>query len=309
MQIEDRSSLKTLSQDITAILIDPVKEHLKGIDHLVISPDGGLHLLPFEALLLDDTYLIERYSVKYVPSMSVYDVIDDPRIRVFDNELLAMASTDTPSSLSTLAYAMAEVDSISTYYSNSTILKHKQASEDAFKNLPLSGYRIIHLAAHGRLDEHLPDQSGLMLAAITSLSPVAEDGYLNAREIAQMDINSELVVLSACNTGKGRVIHGEGVLGLQRAFLSAGASSVMVSLWNIFDRSTPVFMDTFYRELVEAQQEQTTFMDMLKRSIGVSASDLVDYKTLALQRAKNKMIKHPYYHHPVHWAPFILTGK
>ena len=134
-------------------------------------------------------------------------------------------------------------------------------------------------------------------------------GFLNAREISQLDIEANLVVLSACNTGTGKVINGEGVMGLQRSLFISGASSVVVSLWSIFDRSTPVFMNKFYNQMISFEEEEISLLDKLKMAANWYEPDLVDYKTLALQQTKIEMIEHPYYSHPVHWAPFVITGK
>ena len=98
-------------------------------------------------------------------------------------------------------------------------------------------------------------------------------------------------------------------MGLQRSMLSAGATSVIVSLWNIFDRSTPLFMNIFYENLLEIEEEELSFLDRIKQYADLYEPDLIDYKTLALQQAKLEMINHPYYNHPVHWAPFVITGK
>lgn len=318
---ESESDLFTKSQTITNLLIDPVRTHLTGIDHIIISPDGPLHLLPFEALRYDDNYLIEDFSVKYLPSISVYNQIEYQPTKDFSKDLLAVAGTgfesgdgfigsSSQSSFATLPYSLAEVDSISRNFSNSTILKNEEVTEFAFKNLTISDYRLLHLATHGNIDEKLPDQSGLILSKkIGTESLFGEDGYLNAREISQIPITAELVVLSACNTGTGKVINGEGVMGLQQSFLSAGASSVIVSLWNIFDRSTPIFMNNFYEYLLEFEEEEISFLDEIRMMAGFYTPELVDYKTRALQQAKIEMIDHPYFNHPVHWAPFVLTGK
>lgn len=83
----------------------------------------------------------------------------------------------------------------------------------------------------------------------------------------------------------------------------------MVSLWSIFDRSTPIFMNKFYKNLLEIEDEELSFIDKALMYANLYSSDIVDFKTLALQQTKKQMIEHPYYNHPVHWAPFVLTGK
>jgi CHAT domain-containing protein len=116
-------------------------------------------------------------------------------------------------------------------------------------------------------------------------------------------------VLSACNTGAGKVINGEGLLGLQRSFLVAGASSVVASLWSIYDRSTPLFMSEFYDNLIKYEEDEFGWFDKFLVWGDWFEPKLVDYKTIALRDAKLEMLDHPYYSHPVHWASFTITGK
>jgi CHAT domain-containing protein len=313
--------LQAASNILTNILFTPIEDKLSDIEHLIIIPDGPLHLLPFEALRINDEYLIERFAIKYIPSVSVLSVINERQPIDFERSLLGLASSGFESgdnlaiarsqaSFSTLPYTLAEIDSIQTNFPESKILKNEMVTEAAFKALDLSEYRFMHFATHGNINESVPDQSGLILSKKTETETLfGEDGYLNAREISQLSINANLVVLSACNTGVGRIINGEGVMGLQRSFLAAGASSVMVSLWSIFDRSTPIFMNLFYENLLEIEDDELSFIDKAMMYANLYSSDIVDFKTLALQQTKKQMIEHPYYNHPVHWAPFILTGK
>lgn len=318
---QDEVQLQAASTKLTDTLLDSIMDELSDIEHLIIIPDGPLHLLPFEALRINDEYLIERFAIKYIPSVSVLSVINERQPLDFERSLLGLASSGFESgddlavarsqaSFSTLPYTLAEIDSIQTNFPESKILKNETVTEAAFKALDLSEYRFMHFATHGNINESVPDQSGLILSKKTETETLfGEDGYLNAREISQLSISANLVVLSACNTGIGRIINGEGVMGLQRSFLAAGASSVMVSLWNIFDRSTPIFMNLFYENLLEIEDDKLSFIDKAMMYANLYSSDIVDFKTLALQQTKKQMIEHPYYSHPVHWAPFILTGK
>lgn len=114
----------------------------------------------------------------------------------------------------------------------------------------------------------------------------AEDGYLQASEIYRLPLRSDLVVLSACETGRGRLVRGEGVLGLPRAFFYAGASSVVVSLWSVSDRSTTRLMQGFYEQLAGKKRARAE----------------------ALRRAKEDLRRDPEFAHPFHWAPFVLMG-
>lgn len=318
---EEIDELRSQSAELSRFLLDPVAEYLSDIEHLVIIPDGPLHLLPFEALSMGEDYLIERFSVKYIPSVSVYNVIEATNSTNYDRDVLGVAGSgfesgdgfyeaSSQASFSTLPYALAEVDSVSSSFKDAMILKNEEVTEATFKNIELNNFRFIHLATHGEINEFEPSQSGLILSKKTGTELLfGEDGFLNAREISQLDIPAELVILSACNTGNGKVINGEGVMGLQRSFLVAGASSVMVSLWSIFDRSTPTFMNYFYDNLLEIEDDELSFIDKIRMYAGSYKPEFIDIKTLALQQTKIDMINHPYYDHPVHWAPFVLTGK
>ncbi len=318
---ENENELEVHSTELTKFLIDPVSNELEEIKNLIIIPDGPLHLLPFEALINKNEYLIQRFSIKYLPSISVYTILNKTNPGDFDDKFLGIAGSgfesgddirgsSTQNDFSTLPYAIAEVDSIATNFSDPLLLKNEQVTEAAFKQLPLNRYEIIHMATHGEINEFAPDQSGLILSKKRNTETLfGEDGFLNAREISQLDIEANLVVLSACNTGTGKVINGEGVMGLQRSLFISGASSVVVSLWSIFDRSTPVFMNKFYNQMNSFEEEEISLLDKLKMAANWYEPDLVDYKTLALQQTKIEMIEHPYYSHPVHWAPFVITGK
>jgi CHAT domain-containing protein len=131
---------------------------------------------------------------------------------------------------------------------------------------------------------------------------------LRSSEIFGMNINSDMVVLSACNTGLGKMVDGEGMLGMQRSFFYAGTSTVVVSLWNVYDRSTASFMNEFYKSLLQ-QDTSTGWIDSALRWIGWEQSIPFGAKAKAMREAKLKMIKHPLFNHPVYWAPFIVVGR
>ena len=159
-----------------------------------------------------------------------------------------------------------------------------EAKEENVKaNEHLSTARRIHFAAHGLISERAPQYSGLVL---TLDEDAREDGLLQVYEIYNLKLTADLVVLSACRTGLGREVRGEGVIGLSRAFLYAGASSVVVSLWQVADQSTPELMIQFYGQMRGANG-----------------------KAEALRAAKLKMIEDGRYAHPYYWAPFVLTGE
>ena len=314
------SELQLAAQPVYELVLEPVEDYLKGLEKLVVIPDGPLSLLPFDALFFEDKYLTQHYAIKLMPSVSVFDYIPNPH-RINDKNLLAVAGSgfeagdglfgsNSQTSFATLPYTIIEVDSIAAHFEHAKILKNESVTETGVKNQDLASYKYLHFATHGAINEVAPSQSGLILSKKIQIENLfGEDGYLNANEISQLKLNADMVVLSSCNTATGKVLSGEGLLGLQRSFLTAGASSVVASLWSIYDRSTPVFMSYFYTHLIDLEQEEFSWFDQMLAKMNWRDIELVDYKTMAVQQAKLDMIEHPYYNHPVHWASFVITGK
>lgn len=161
----------------------------------------------------------------------------------------------------------------------------REAKEEKLKSRALSDYRFLHFATHGLVNKKNPKLSGLILTREDSSSQ--EDGILHLNEIYNLNLNADLVVLSACETGRGQVAKGEGIIGLTRGFLYAGASNLLVSLWQVSDATTADLMVDFYDKMLG----------------GMS-------KPEALREAKLQMLRrHPEYAKPYYWAPFILVGK
>ena len=154
------------------------------------------------------------------------------------------------------------------------------AGEHLFKRRVGAGFRVVHLATHALLSERQPSRSALVLAA----DAAEEDGFLQAREISALSIPSDLVVLSGCRTARGRILAGEGVQSLARAFFEAGTPSVVATLWEVEDRAAADLMGAFYRQLAAGLP-----------------------KTDALRAAKLEQIRgrSP---SPRHWAAFVLLG-
>jgi CHAT domain-containing protein len=182
-----------------------------------------------------------------------------------------------------LPYSGKEISKISEYFpiEKTDIFLNGDASEYTIKQLPLEDYRVIHFACHSFLDETFPMRSALVLSLDENYK---EDGFLKVREIYNFNLNTELVVLSACRTGRGKMEGSDGVLGLPRIFFYTGAKSVVSTLWGIDDKSAVDFMNYFYQGLSEGEN-----------------------KAQALQNAKLKMIKSKY-SHPYYWGAFILNG-
>ncbi|MCK4344818.1 MAG: CHAT domain-containing protein, partial [Bacteroidales bacterium] len=164
---------------------------------------------------------------------------------------------------------------------------NNNANEKFIKSGELEKYRFLHFATHGFVNTLKPELSGILLAQDSTIN---EDGILYSGEIYNLKLNSDLTVLSACETGLGKIKKGEGLIGLTRALLYAGSKNIIVSLWKVADNSTSDLMIDFYKNLLEAKQEKQEFSQ-------------------ALRQAKLKMIDEGKYAHPFYWSPFILIGK
>jgi len=164
---------------------------------------------------------------------------------------------------------------------------HKNANEQFVKSGALQNYRIIHFATHGFVNSEKPDLSGILLAQD---STGGQDGILYASEIFNLKFNADLTVLSACETGLGKIRKGEGLIGLTRALMFAGSKNVLVSLWPVDDSATSLLMMGFYNKLVNIDNNKSEFKDCLRY-------------------AKLKLLESRKYAHPYYWSPFILVGQ
>jgi CHAT domain-containing protein len=234
---------------------------------LVVVPDGKLHLLPFSALADSGHYLLTSHVVSVAPSGTVIDMLQHRIIRTGNDELpyvgvAAWISKPPPTTLlATIRRAVSgperrelvplpesrnEVETIASDLPKpSTVLLGENATKTVFMKLPLRKYRVIHLALHGYADPEFPDRSALVFAPRSS---PADDGLLQVREIRTLPLNTDLVTLSACDTGVGPVGE-EGVANIENAFIEAGAQSVVSTLWEIEDRSAAQLMIAFYGHL------------------------------------------------------------
>ena len=297
-ELRTRKTDDTLGARLYDILIAPISE-LDGKSRLIIVPDGELHLLPFEALVHENKYLLATHTVSVAPSATVLAILRASRARsqtVALPYLGVAAWVDTPAAkthlvraifdlsqdhLAPLPESKEEVDAIANILPKpSTVLLGSSATEAHFKNLPLQEYNILHLALHGYVDEDYPDRSALIFAPQRGGS---EDGMLQVREIRNLHLNASLVTLSACDTGVGPV--GEsGVANLVNAFIEAGASSVVSTLWDVEDRFTEKLMTDFYENLAEHKPKST-----------------------ALRQAQLDLMAKGF--SPYYWASFQLVGE
>jgi CHAT domain-containing protein len=222
-------------------LVRPLVAELHG-DKLTISPNGVLHYLPFGALMDGDQYLLDRFSLRLIPSAGalVYLKTDHPSktgtILAFGNPDLGNAAYDLPN-------AQVEAVNVAALFPASRALVRAEASKSAIREYA-SGFSMLHFATHGKFNSDSPLASGLYLAKGSEA-----DGVLTVGDLYTLRIDADLVTLSACETGLGKVANGDDVIGLTRGFLYAGARSIVASLWEVDDAATEQLMLSFYRNL------------------------------------------------------------
>jgi len=262
--IRNGTDSQSSARELYKQLIAPVRS--QNISSLIIVPDGPLHLVPFGALVNDaGGYLNSDFNLSAAPSATIYYTLSrTPRAVAARKPFLGVAYSPPSQSskglgsatravtdlragrLKPLQFGHEEItEAAKVFGSQSVTLDGSQASEDALKAEPLADFKVIHLAAHGVSDELDPDRTALVFAPGSE----SEDGLWQAREIRRTRLNADVVVLSACETGSGKLQGQEGVMNLARAFLTAGARSVVASLWDVDDRSTATLMESFYEHL------------------------------------------------------------
>lgn len=313
------------SNELSRLLLGPVAGELSGKKILVVG-DGALLYLPFAALPLPTTGkpLVTTCEVTQLPSISTLSVLrqdaagrqpasqtvalfadpvfeaDDRRVQsgkpanaasIPDDVTRAATEIDGKERrgrLQRLPFTRAEADAIAKLVppSGRSIALDFKANREAVFNQDLSRFRFVHFATHGLLNSTTPDLSGIVLSMVDETGKPT-DGFVHAYEVFNLKLPVEMVVLSGCRTGLGKEIRGEGMIGLTRAFLYAGAERVLVSLWAVEDAATATLM-------------ADTYAGMLKRKLRPAA---------ALRAAQLKMMADPKHAHPFHWAAFTLQGE
>jgi CHAT domain-containing protein len=285
-----------LGRELYRFLIEPAVNELQDITTVCIIPDGFLWTLPFQALTTTrGNYLIQEYSLYYAPSLSVLKEMALRRRQQTSEESLiafgnpAIERNEQFKDLHPLPEAEAEVGAVASAVRTQMrkVLVGREADEKTFKSLAPQ-YATIHLATHGLLDNRDPLNSHLLLTR--SKGAPENDGLLKAREIINMRLNADLAVLSACETGNGRISPGEGVIGMSWAFFVAGARSVVVSQWRVNSASTSQLMKNFYQAL--AKHDESNSRD----------------KSRALREASLRLLNDRRYRHPFYWAGFVLVS-
>jgi pentatricopeptide repeat protein len=277
-------------------LIAPLEPYVRGKTTLAIAPDGLLWTVPFHALVdRQGRYVVEHHSVFYAHSLSLLrdasalHGVTPPELLALGNPIVGGDARSTvrsafrDSTLGPLIEAEAEVRSIASLYpaQSRRIYYRDAASETVFKQeAPRVG--VIHVAAHALVDDRAPMYSAIVLATQRN---GGDDGLLEAREIADLQLNAELTVLSACQTGRGKIGSGEGVIGLSWALFAAGCPTTVVSQWDAESAATASLMVELHRRL---QAGDTT--------------------ATALRKAQASVRRVEAWRHPFYWAPFIALG-
>jgi CHAT domain-containing protein/tetratricopeptide (TPR) repeat protein len=293
---------------VSQTILQPALPLIVGKQQLIVITDGVLNLVPFELWSIGTTEyepLVNVTSVRYVPALRSLSkktlgegdspeglfALGDPNYP--DPSMIAglplseieeaTRGVDLQSYFAPLPETRTEVESISKLFPGQprALLFGERALESIVKGTDLSQYRYVHFATHGILGGEVP---GIGEPALVLGGEPNEDGFLKASEAEQLKLNAQLTTLSACNTGSGNFVQGEGVMGLSRAFLLAGSESVLVSLWPVASEATEDLMLRFYKYMQNGERPQ-----------------------VALRHAKidiKSKLSHPFF-----WAPFILIGQ
>ena len=295
---------KPLSE-LYEILIKPIEKEISGKKHLVIVPHGMLHYLPFQALLSKEgKYLIESYTISYLPSASV---LKYARWNNKGNRTDLFAVGNPFTELSPLPAAEMEVKEVSAIFKKKLVLTGRQATKPSVKSQG-SKYDIVLLSTHGEMIDSDPLKSNLRFTPSGG-----DDGKLTVSEIFNMEIKANLVTLSACETAlvkgeEGDFPKGDDLVGLSRAFIHAGAPSVVASLWKVSDDSTVKLMKVFYQNLQsmsKAEALRKAQLDLMKSSIRFTIQR--SSRTIT-QLSKDQPEMEIDCSHPFFGAPFILFG-
>jgi len=247
-------------------LLAPIASKLTA-RHLIFVPHGSLHYVPFHALFDGSQHLIERHSVSYSPSASIFALCQSRNANVSGKPLVfGIPDPQAPAILD-------EVEAITSVLNEADLFTGEKASETVLRQKGPSS-RLIHIATHGRFRQDNPMFSAIRLG----------ESFLSLFDLYQLSLPVELITLSGCSTGLNVVAAGDELIGLARGLLHAGAQSLILSLWDVHDKSTAEFMTVFYGLL----------------SSGTSKSEALRATMLELRSR---------YPHCYQWAPFILVGK
>jgi CHAT domain-containing protein len=306
-----RSSLETgaldfqkTSRELYGLVMKPVERELAGVSDLIIVPDGPLWDLPFQALMDEKgKFLAEKIAVSYAPSLTALNEMKKKAAsrrskRSAGAELIAFGNPILSNETSTrvkrvfmneklepLPEAERLVNGLSKIYgaAKSKVYVGAAAREEVAKK-EVPNYRVVQFATHGILNNLSPMYSHLVFAK-DDKNP-NEDGLLEAWELKDLELNADMVILSACDTARGRISAGEGIIGMTWASFIAGAPSTVASQWKVESSSTTELMLEFHRQLLSGKVS----------------------KAEALRRAQLKLMRDPKYRHPSYWGAWVIVG-
>lgn len=290
------SNYSVSKEDQTAVLGQEIYQHFiapifpKTIpESVTIIPDGLLHYIPFEALRDNDEYLLNRTIISYKPSVSFQQGLsmDTPLKTTFIGFAPSFGAKN-PLNLGSLAYNQEEIELANRYYkgvqysgSEGSLERFRESVKE---NLSLQNQPIYHFATHAVTNDSLPEYSYLAFSSNSSKS----DFLLYAKDLYTEKLNAAMVVLSACETGLGKIENGQGMQSLAQGFNYAGASSLVYSKWNVSDRYTANLIGLFYKYLSQGLPKDKA---------------LQQAKTEYLNTVDDPSLKHPFY-----WAGFVFSG-
>jgi len=316
------AAFEKAAAELSRMILAPASAEL-GTKRLVIVADGALQAVPFAALpvaanrpvILDheiislqsaSAFAVQRHNLdRRTPAPKTVAVIADPVFSVADARLkggAAETATDGPTrriehlpgtangqlSIPRLPFTRSEADQILAVAPANSSMKvlDFRANRSIATSDELSKYRYIHFATHGYLDTTRSGLSAIVLSLVDEQGN-PQDGFLRTHDIYNLKLPAELVVLSACETGLGKAVTGEGLDGLTRAFMYAGARRVVVSLWNVNDKATAALMQRLYAGMLRTNKSPAA----------------------ALRDAQIQMLRTRQWQSPYFWAPFVMQGE
>jgi len=275
IETPDSNQFMDISKKLYQRLFRPL-ESVVGKGAIIIVPHGALHYLPMNALYDGNGYLIDRYRIRLMPSASAIKYLRKSKAEK-SGGILIFGNPDLGDPQGNLEYAQREATDIAHIRPNSRVLLRKEATEGALRQYSNS-YSYLHFATHGQFNVQAPLKSALLLAPDSQ-----HNGMLTVDKLYSLNLNADLVTLSACETGMSKIATGDEMVGLTRGFFYAGSSSVVASLWKVDDLATAYLMTRFYKEL--------------------DLKDKRDALRIAQLETKRR------YPHPYYWASFQLTGN
>lgn len=302
-QIKSEQIFNKKATQLSRILLAPTLSQLKN-QKLLIIPQGALQYIPFAALPKNNRPLVIDHEIVYLPSASLVSVLQKKREAPYEKEIAIFAdpvfsadderlgrfasiNENDKEKFSRLFASRFEAEKISSFIpkDESLVLFDSNANRTNFLKTDLSRYRILHFATHAFIDDKNPQLSSIILSRYDQEGRRIK-GQLRAAEIFNLNLNTEMVVLSGCQTAMGKNVRGEGMLGLSRGFLLAGTSRLLISLWEVEDKAAAELMTHFYRHYLKERQTPVA----------------------ALRLAQIEIMKDRRWRSPLYWSAFILQG-